>query len=375
MKLIAQLKLLPTPEQAASLRSTMERTNAACSAISRVAWEQRQFGKYTLHHLVYASIRERFGLSAQIVVRAIAKVADSYALDKRSQRTFQPLGSIAYDDRILTYRTDKQFVTIWTVGGRLKIPFVCGERQRRLLQSRQGESDLVYRNGMFFLLATCNVDEPTPDQVDGALGVDLGIVHLATDSDGESYSGAVIDRTRERQERRRQALQSVGTPSAKRRLKRNSGRQRRFQSNTNHTIAKRLVQKAKDSARGIALENLTHIRARITVRKSERSRHSNWSFAQLRAYISYKAALAGVTVQTVNPAYSSRTCSMCGYCDKRNRRSQASFHCISCSFTADADHNAACNIRDWAAVDQPMVAGSYHVPTASATSPVPLWAG
>lgn len=268
MKIIAQIKLQPTPAQADALKRTLETANAACNDISRVAWEQQVFGKYDLQQLVYQRIKADYGLSAQMVIRCLAKVGDSYKLDRKAQRTYRPHGSIAYDDRILSFNLEQQTVSIWTVDGRLKdVPFVCGERQRQLLQTRQGESDLVFRNGQFYLLVTCNVDEPTPDDVDAALGVDLGMVNLATDSDGEQYSGEQVERVRQRYQRRRDALQSVGTKSAKRRLKKNSGKQRRFQSNTNHIIAKQLVQKAKGSARAIALENLTHIRQRTTVRK------------------------------------------------------------------------------------------------------------
>lgn len=107
----------------------------------------------------------------------------------------------------------------------------------------------VLQQGQFYLLVTCNVDEPTLEAVDAALGVDLGMANLATDSDGEQYSGAAVERLRQCYQRRRDRLQSVGTKSAKRRLTSLSGRQRRFQQNTNYTIAKQLVQKAKGTQR------------------------------------------------------------------------------------------------------------------------------
>jgi len=356
MKLTAQLKLQPTPEQAYVLRRTLETANAACNFISRVAWDTRTFGKFALQQLCYQKVRETFGLSAQMTIRSIAKVADAYKLDRKTQRAYRPHGGIAYDDRILSFNLKRQTVSIWTVADKRRqtIPFVCGERQRRLLSSRQGESDLVFRNGQFYLLVTCNVDEPTPDDVDAVLGVDLGITNIAADSDGEQYSGAQAERVRQRYQRRRDALQSVGTKSAKRRLKTISGKQRRFQSNTNHTIAQRLVRKAKDSARGIALEDLTHIRQRTTVRKSARAKHSNWSFNQLRRYIWYKAQMCGVRVLLVDPRSTSQACNRCGTVDKRNRPDQATFRCVGCGHTNRADVNAACNIRDRASVSWPM---------------------
>ena len=294
-----------------------------------------------------------------MVIRCLAKVGDSYKLDRKVQRTYRPHGSIAYDDRLLSFNLDRQTVSIWTVASdhRQTIPFVCGERQRQVLQTRQGESDLVFRQGQFYLLVTCIVDEPTPDDVDQALGVDLGIVTLATDSDGEQYNGEQGDRVRQRYQRRRDALQSVRTKSAKRRLQSISGKQRRFQSNTNHRIAKQLVAKAKDTQRALALEDLTHIRKRTekTVRKSLRAKQSNWSFFQLRTYISYKAQMCGVPVVLVDPRDTSQACNRCGMVDKRNRPNQATFCCVGCGHTTCADVNAACNIRDRARVSAPMV--------------------
>ncbi len=206
MKLIAQVKLLPTPEQAGALRHTLEQANAACRFVSDTAWETKTFRQYDLHHKCYQSVREQFGLSAQVTVRAIAKVADAYKLDRKTKRTFNTTGSIAYDDRILSWRLQDQTVSIWTVNGRLRIPFVCGERQWELLQTRQGESDLGLYKGLFFLSATCEVDEPKPIDVEGALGVDLGVVNIAVDSDGQVHSASHINNVRHRHHRLRAKL-------------------------------------------------------------------------------------------------------------------------------------------------------------------------
>ncbi len=122
MKLIAQVKLLPTPEQADALRRTLEQANAACQFVSNTAWETKTFRQYDLHHKCYRAVREQFGLSAQVAVRAIAKVADAYKLDRKAKRTFKPKGSIAYDDRILSWRLQDQTVSIWTVNGQTAHP-------------------------------------------------------------------------------------------------------------------------------------------------------------------------------------------------------------------------------------------------------------
>lgn len=355
MKLIAQVKLLPDARQADALHRTLELANEACNYVSARAWETQTFKAFDLHKLLYRDVRERFGLSAQVVVRLLAKVADAYKLDRKTKRTFKAHGAIGYDDRILRWYVDKSAVSIWTIDGRLHIPFVCGDRQRVLLQSRMGESDLILFRGSFFLSATCEVADPDPIDVQDVLGVDLGIVNLATDSDGETYSGEAVERKRRIYAHRRRNLQRKGTKAARRKLRQIKGQQARFQKDINHTISKHIVQKAHDTQRAIALEELTGIRSRTTVRRRQRARHANWSFFQLKSFVVYKARRAGVPVCAVDPRNTSRECPVCGCIDKANRPNQSTFSCVSCGHAANADHNAARNIRARAVVNLPMV--------------------
>src|SRR6266496_4055869 len=369
MKLVAQIKLNPTPEQHAALLATLAAANAACDAISAAAWQVREFRRLPLQKLVYHDIKASFHLGAQILVRCIAKVADAYKLDRKTKRTFQPHGAVAFDDRNLTWYTDKGAVSIWTLSGRQYIPYSAGEHQRTLLASRKGESDLVYYRGAFYLLAVCEMTEPDQQIVNGVLGVDLGITNLAIDSDGEHHSGKGIERKRRWYADLCGRLQQRGSLSAKRHLRKLAGKQRRFQKDTNHRIAKQLVAKAKDTKRAIALEDLTHIRTRTTVRKSQRARHSNWAFAQLRTFIGYKAQLVGIPVVLVDPRKTSQRCYACGHAERRNRKGQAEFCCVVCGHSAHADCNAALNIS-WAAVRQPIVSEAASA-VAPETSPSP----
>jgi putative transposase len=372
MKLIAQLQLKPTPEQKRALLATLECANAACDYISQVAWEKQTFGQFKLHHLTYNTAKERFGLSAQVVVRCIAKVVDAYKLDKKTQRTFKPHGAISYDDRILTYKVAKSEVSIWLLGEkRQNIPFVCGERQKALLQTRQGESDLALVKGKWFLLATCNVEELEPsDTSGGTLGVDFGIAEIAVTSDGKSYSGDKIKALRRKLRSHRARLQSCGTHSAKRRLKKAAKRQERFVRNSNHCISKELVRDAKASKKALALEDLTGIKERSKrLNKEMRWQMGNWAFAQLRSFCEYKALAAGVVCVTVDARNTSRTCSKCGHCEKANRKSQKHFKCLSCGHEQNADANASQNISKRALVNAPIVIRSQGIVRDGITSP------
>ncbi len=356
MKLTAKVKLLTTPEQHAYLLQTLERANAACDYVSQQAWDTQMFGQFKLHKLLYAAVRVNFDLTAQVVVRCISKVADAYKLDKQTQRTFKPYGGIAYDDRILNWRIPTQQVSIWSIAGRLSIPFVATERQLELLRNQQGETDLVYINKAFYLFAVCNVAEAKPIDVEDVLGVDFGVANIAVDSDGNFHSGSHVKSVRYRHRRLRTKLQQKGTKAAKRLLKRLSGKEKRFANDVNHCISKQLVKIAQGTHRAIALEDLGGIRDRITVRRKQRAMLHSWSFHDLQQKISYKAQWRGIPVVLVDPRNTSRTCPECGCVDKHNRPSQSVFTCVACGFAAHADQVAAVNIGRRGSVNAPHVA-------------------
>ncbi len=353
MKLTAKVKLQTTLEQHQTLLETIEQANSACNYISGIAWGERTFNKFGLQKITYHEVKVQFDLTAQVIVRCISKVADAYKLDKKTKREFNPRGAIAYDARILRWYVDRQEVSLWTVAGRLRISFLAGKRQFELLKQQRGESDLALIDGEFYLFATCEVETPEPVDVEGFLGIDLGIKNIAADSTGETYAGNHLNSLRKRHARLRAKLQGKQTKAAKRLLKKRRRKEQRLANHVNHNISKKIVEKAKDTGLGIALEELTGIRERVTVRKSQRSEQSSWAFADLRAKITYKAQLAGVPVILIDPRNTSRECAACGHIDKANRKSQSSFLCTVCGYSANADRNAAVIISRRAAVNPP----------------------
>jgi IS605 OrfB family transposase len=364
MNLTLLIKLQPPSDPAQALLLTMERFNAACNTIAATAFREHTANKIRLQKLVYADIRATFGLSAQMTVRAISKVAEAYKRDKTVQPTFRPHGAIVYDPRILSWKGLDR-VSILTLDGRQIIPVVMDGYHRARMDRIRGQADLIYRDGQFYLAVVVDVPEPPPLQPDDWLGVDLGIVNIAADSDGQTYSGGQVNGLRKRHAKLRQRLQKKGTKSAKRLLTKRRRKEQHFAANENHRIAKQLVTHAQDTRRGIALENLQGIRDRITVPKAQRRRHHSWAFAQLRTFIEYKAKLAGVPIVLVDPRNTSRTCPHCGLIAKRNRSTQASFRCIGCGFAGPADTIAAGNIARRAAVNPPHAGSLSEIPASS----------
>ncbi|MEU6722068.1 RNA-guided endonuclease TnpB family protein, partial [Nonomuraea sp. NPDC046802] len=230
MKLVVRVKLLPTPEQAEALEATLRQLNEAAGQVSRLAFDTKTFAVFALRRRVYGELKAA-GLGAQQAQHVIKKVVDAYTslrgLIRNGRQTggrrrkaeskpiaFRAEAAHPFDDRCLSWQMDARTVSIWTVRGRVKnIVFTGSAGQLETLAAyRRGESDLLLRDGVWYLVATCEVPAaPAPADPRGWVGVDRGIVNLATTSDGVNYSGERLTRYRRRMARLRAELQARGT--------------------------------------------------------------------------------------------------------------------------------------------------------------------
>jgi IS605 OrfB family transposase len=360
MKLVLQVQLLPDADSAAKLSATMSRFNEAANWLAGVAFERRCSNKLDLQRLAYRDLRNQFGLSSQTAILVVRRDCEAYKRDKSIQPEFRDDAAITYDPQTISFKGDAS-TSILTLGGRIVVPMVMGEHQREQLALPKGQLDLMRRHdGRWFLAITVDAPEPKPVEPQGFIGVDMGVVNLATDSDGETFKGDGVEACRQKYARIRKTCQRTGTKRAKRKLQKIRKKEARYRKDQNHCIAKKVVAKAKDTNSAIAVEELAGIGERTTVRKPERNRMKGWAFYQLRQFITYKALLAGIPVIPVDPRNTSRTCSECGHCEKGNRRSRDEFECRHCGFALPADVNAAKNIRSkaeryWVEVMQPHV--------------------
>src|SRR5919201_5604202 len=142
---VVTLSLHPTPEQAAALEATMRPFNAACQYISDVAWAHHEFRRVRVHRLTYRDVRERFGLTSQLAVRAIGVVTDSYKADRAVKHTFRPDAAVVYDERVM--KLGATTVSLRTVTGRESIRWAGGGYQRNQLAAaiKVGQADLLFR--------------------------------------------------------------------------------------------------------------------------------------------------------------------------------------------------------------------------------------
>lgn len=353
MILTHKLKLLLNEEQQVALLETMERFNAACDFVAIAAFRIKSANKIRLQKESYYEIRDRFSLPAQLTIRAIAKVCEAYKRDKNRRPKFDKHGAVVYDQRILSWKGKDQ-VSLLTLHGRMAISFLTCDYYESRKGFVRGQADLILKNGTLYLCVAVEVPEADEIKAVDTLGVDLGIVNIAADSDGETHSGEAVLKSRGKMAKLRSGLQSCGTRSAKKHLKKLSGKEKRFQRDVNHCISKHIVAKAKDTHRAIVLEDLEGVRSRKTVTKAQRRDLSAWGFFQLRLFIEYKAKLVGVPVILVDPRNTSRTCPRCGHVAAENRKTRNDFECVRCGFADLADRTAAPNIAARGRVNGPM---------------------
>lgn len=228
MKQTMLLKLVPTTEQYQALLETMHIFNEAANYVAGVAFAEKSANKFELQKLVYGELRTTYKLPAQLAIRCISKASEAYKRDKSIQPTFKSEGAVVYDERVMSFK-GLTHVSLLTLTGRVLVPFIIGRYQAARMDAIKGQADLIYRKGTFSLAVTLDVPEPEASSNGDVLGVDLGLVNLATDSTGESFSGQAIEAARKRYHDLRQRLQKRGTKSAKRHLKKLSGKQARFQ--------------------------------------------------------------------------------------------------------------------------------------------------
>ncbi|WP_407706565.1 RNA-guided endonuclease InsQ/TnpB family protein [Streptomyces scopuliridis] len=373
---------MPDAVRAPAFERTLPAVNEAANWVSSVGFER--FGLKgavrELRKLCYGELKAR-GFGAQAAQHIIKRVADAYTTlragikagnlggegSKRRIKAeskpvvFRPDAAHTFDDRCLSWNYDARTVSIWTLDGRIKnVRFVCSaDALKQLTEHRKGESDLLRRDGMWFLIATIDVPDTEVFEPRGFIGVDRGINNLATTSDGTNYTGRRLSRYRRWQARKKAELQARRTRSAVRLLRKRVRREARHATHINHRISKDVVAVAQRTERGLALEELRGIRERVTVRRDQRATQSSWPFHQLGSFLEYKARRAGVPFIEVDPAYTSQRCPRCGHTARANRPTRDHFSCRRCGLAGPADHVAGVNIAKrgssaWVLVNAPV---------------------
>ena len=350
--LSVKCKLTVTVEYQPKIDETLQKNADACNQILAVAKRDKCWNTTKLHHKVYKPVREATGLKANHVCQAIRRVISNAKAVKEIHK-FRAT-SISLDSRTFRYVEAEQIAGVTLKCGRVDFKMSIGGYQIALLRGQNPTSATLKKTkkGEYYINFVVEVDTPPTGKTPKVIGVDLGRRDIATTSTGKSWSGEQIQSVRDRFSRTRANVQRKRTRNSRRLLRRLSGRERRFQEWLNHNISKQLLQEAKSGLAALAFEDLTGIRDSLNQKprsKTERRRTNNWAFYQLRLFVNYKAAIAGVPVVFVPPAYTSQTCSRCHHVHPekgKSYRNGKKFKCGHCGFEHDADINAACNIAD-----------------------------
>jgi IS605 OrfB family transposase len=380
----AKLKVLTTPEQFAALRQTQLAYRDALNFVSAYSFAHGKMShSKRLQKETYAQVRTQFGLPAQMACSVPRQVGATYkglwtkakknAEARRlgyTKKRFKGLDNAPHyvsPTLIYVYGHDYTFkteqrVSLLTRAGRIIVPYQGYSKHIALLRQTAeiGEAKLWYDRSRkrFYLLVSLTIEtpDPAPESHTSIVGVDVGQRYLATvatlDNGAQFYSGKEVRSTADHYARLQKRLQQKGTRSATRRRIAIGQRERRLKLNENHRISKHILDTHPHSF--IGLEDLTHIRER-TKRKygkkaSKKQRRANrhasrWAFAELRAFLDYKAVLAGSLCVKVDADYTSQACPHCGHTAKENRPKQGLlFVCQACHCTLHADLVGARNI-------------------------------
>ncbi|SFU95092.1 RNA-guided endonuclease InsQ/TnpB family protein [Alicyclobacillus macrosporangiidus] len=346
--------LKPTTKQEEILLRTLVEHTACFNAVCAVGWQKRCKNGVTLHHETYRTLRvEHPDLPAQLLIAARVRATEAVksALNrlKKGSKTSCPHGNlvpIRYDARTYTFHPNASVVSLSTVASRQSVEFARNPHADRLLAQATGfdSADLVYRKGRFWLHLVVTIPDASFSPTGNVVGVDMGLNHPAVTSTANFLGEKRWKEIDRRYFRLKRALQAKGTRSAKRHLRRLSGKVHRFRRDCDHVLSRRIVDSVEPGT-VIVVENLNHIRTRVKQRGREsRRRLHSWTFAQLRSFLKYKAVEKGCVVVGIDPRHTSQMCSCCGYVHRSNRRTQSRFLCRNCGFELNADLNAARNI-------------------------------
>jgi IS605 OrfB family transposase len=289
----AVCKLKSSEEDARKLFSTLKAFKDACNYISEVAFKRKVFNPIALHHIVYQETREKFKLQANLAIRARDRVAKAYRQRRNKLLRFNNL-SMNLDERLfrLIYKPDEIYASISTLQKRVKPLLNIGDYQRKLLEeTKPTHAILVYRKKAFFLHITISKTIPEP-KGNNPVGVDIGMKNLIVASNGFKVKGREILAKRRHFRELHSSLQAKGTASAKRKLKRLSGRERRYINTVLHQVSRAFVNTLKEGDI-VVMENLKGIRNNAKHRKNRNGDFHNWAFRKLQFFIEYKAIERG----------------------------------------------------------------------------------
>jgi putative transposase len=213
----------------------------------------------------------------------------------------------------------------------------------------------------WYVVLACEVEQEPMEENTEAVGIDLGLLHFATLSDGSTIENPrflrkaeqrlehlqqALSRKKRRSHRRRKAVKQVAKLHRKVSNQRHNflHKQSRKLVNAYGTIVFEALQPANMSKRPKPKqdENGMYLPNGVTAKGGLNKSIVDAGWGMFQQFCTYKAANAGRAVLFVNPQYTSQVCSGCGQIVKKDLSER--WHSCECGTELDRDHNAALNI-------------------------------
>lgn len=365
-----------------------ERYTQACTYISQYVFDHGFIlNSRELQKVLYYPVREQYGLKSQFAISALKTVTARYktveeqlfqnpyryqdekgkwkniyrSLDwlwtpivfRRPQADF-----VRNRDYSFVRQGDTIVLSLNTLGKRIRVAFDLPENFQEYFDKTKwtfGGGKLISLKGewYFHLSVTGTAEEFSQEKVRHVVGVDRGLRFLVTayDEQGNTtfINGTDIMRKRDSFQAVRDEVQSKGTKSAKRALKRISGRENRWMTDVNHQITKTLVRKYGNGTLFV-LEDLTGVSFSeenlSSNTKAGRRQLRSWAFYQMEQMLTYKSHEVGAETLKVKPDYTSQRCPKCGRIHKENRHHAIhEYICDCCGYRSNDDRIGAMNIQ------------------------------
>ena len=343
-----KLKVQLTHADKTALLKTMAVASDIFNSITDYGFKNKTFNKMNIHNATYYPLRKKYPEMPSSLLQGIRDVAceSLKGVKLKTQPTANEYSALRYNQRVITIKHNSQNISIASISGRVKARYSLPEYYQKYVEWNIKSSTLNYYRKQDTLYLHVTIEKPTPERniiPAQVLGIDRGIVNIAVCSNNIFFNSAQIKNVRSKYAYLRSKLQSVGTQSARRKLKRLSGREKRFVTDVNHLVSKGIVAMPYNV---FAIEDLNSIRVQKRRKsKSFRRRLNNWSFYQLEQFLRYKSEAQRKQVVLVDSRYTSQKCSMCEHTLKSNRNG-ATFKCKECGFELHSDLNAARNIAN-----------------------------
>lgn len=350
MILAYKIKLNPTEEQHNALLNTLQSYKQAIDIPLTFGFNNKIISGVELHKATYYHIKEKNKLPSQLICSARCKATEILKSIKTKTKgkfnTKLPKShkypSIRYDRN--SCGITKENIKLSTNIGRIQINIVQSEFNDKINFNKiQKSCELQYKisKNIWIVTVFVEIEENIKNNDNKIVGIDRGCNHIAVCSNNKFFNSKHLRNVKGKYLYLRKRLQSKGTKSAKKLLKKLSEKEYRFTRDVNHCISKKIVQLPFDI---FVLEKL-NIKRKKEQGKRFNSILNGWSYNQLETFIEYKTFRVGKRIEFVDARYTSQKCSQCGHIERSNRY-QSSFCCNACGFKLHADLNASRNIEN-----------------------------